>query len=391
MYLSGRQYDKVYQYSSNTPFALNTFSYDNKSLALRTEQYTPEDVSLSPNGDYCYTVNKDGDILQSKLSTPWDISTATKELSYYGPMYIGGDQHSLYMKKDGSSLYVADSIRVHRHRISLSPYAHPGIGSSTAESAQQYPWYGFASVGGLYFKPDGTKMYIVSALSQTSYIMRHYTLLKPWDPNGGYVLEYTYTFPIQSGESYHSVQDVFFKPDGKTLYYCENYSRYIVAHTLSTAWDLSTISSSYTTYDHGANYNTAVGLHFSPNGKYMFTLGGSRRVRRFELSTPWDITTATHNSANRSDALFSSHIDPYGIHFKYDGTVLYAIDQGTDTIYQWNLSTPWDVSNVTNSNYTDSLAVSTIDNRPAFMFISDSGTNLYFNGDQNHKLYHRTL
>ena len=68
-------------------------------------------------------------------------------------------------------------------------------------------------------------------------------------------------------------------------------------------------------------------------------------IYQFDLSTPWDITTASY-SGNTTGRLDINPPDaaPQDIHINSSGTLLYWVGAGLDNIYIYELSTRWDIS-----------------------------------------------
>jgi len=54
------------------------------------------------------------------------------------------------------------------------------------------------------------------------------------------------------------------------------------------------------------------------------------------------INTATYASLSKS--VSAQEATPYGLAFSPDGTKMYIVGQTNDTVYQYTLSTPWNVS-----------------------------------------------
>ena len=100
----------------------------------------------------------------------------------------------------------------------------------------------------------------------------------------------------------------------------------------------------------------------SRDGRYLFVTGTanagsgiSRFINKFELSTPWDITGSftTNQPADQSiDAdVFSqfagvSAMTYCPIFFSPDGTRMFLQNDGTQVVYQFELSTPWDLDTI---------------------------------------------
>ncbi len=65
-------------------------------------------------------------------------------------------------------------------------------------------------------------------------------------------------------------------------------------------------------------------------------------VYQYTLSTPWDVSTAVY--AEKSKDVGYEDTSPYGVTFSPDGTKMYIVGDINDTVFQYSLSTPWDVS-----------------------------------------------
>jgi sugar lactone lactonase YvrE len=67
----------------------------------------------------------------------------------------------------------------------------------------------------------------------------------------------------------------------------------------------------------------------------MYIVGDqANRVYEYDLSTAWDISTATYNSI--SFGVGTQETSPNGVFFKSDGSKMYVVGSGTDTIYQYS-------------------------------------------------------
>lgn len=127
------------------------------------------------------------------------------------------------------------------------------------------------------------------------------------------------------------------------------------------------ISYSGDAYDIGSYGLT---ISFSTDGTKMYRPAsfGTNTLYQYTLSTPWDITTAVSNgSANLS----SNGIT--GIYFKTDGTKLYALHFYSGVVYQYTLSTPWDITTASSDSIYKSLGTG---NHYTFTMKQD-GTAIY--------------
>jgi sugar lactone lactonase YvrE len=148
---------------------------------------------------------------------------------------------------------------------------------------------------------------------------------------------------------------------------------------MSTAWDLSTLS--HTTAATGVSTQETGfrGICFSPDGLNMYYTGpSSDKIHRYTLSTAWDITTLSHDSST------TSTVDgfPSGLFIKEDGTRLYVVGLTGDKVYQFNPSTAYTLSGVlTSSTDIDSeFSIATEDTSPTCLYISPDGDHMYVGG-----------
>ena len=81
------------------------------------------------------------------------------------------------------------------------------------------------------------------------------------------------------------------------------------------------------------------------------------KVYQYDLSIPWDITSAIFNSIF---VLVSQDTIPTALAFTPDGKTMYVEGADTDFIYQYNLPDPWDLS--TAELTTQTFDTSTFDN-----------------------------
>jgi len=58
--------------------------------------------------------------------------------------------------------------------------------------------------------------------------------------------------------------------------------------------------------------------------------------------TPWEIESAIYEE--KFKYVGGEEASPWGVFFKPDGTKMYVVGFSADTVFQYSLSTPWDVS-----------------------------------------------
>jgi hypothetical protein len=180
---------------------------------------------------------------------------------------------------------------------------------------------------------------------------------------------------------------LFIRANGTKMYICGSTGDDVNEYTLGTAWDVSTAT--FTAVSTGVTQDTAPNdVFFKDDGLTMFMLGGTNdTVYQYTLSVAWDITTATY--ASKSFSVTTQESAPTGMWFKSDGTTMYIIGTTNDTVYQYTLSTPWDIS--TASYASISFSVASQDSNPQQVNLSADGTKMWVLGATGDDINEYTL
>jgi len=129
------------------------------------------------------------------------------------------------------------------------------------------------------------------------------------------------------------------------------------------------------TFSVGSQTTEGEAIRFSVNGEKMFMLDDQNRsVKQYSLSTAFDISTASYDSVSFS---FSSEATgPTDFAFNTDGTKMYIIGEIKDNVYQYSLSTGFDLST---ASY-DSVVFAQLDSVPRGLTFNTDGTKMYVLG-----------
>ena len=233
---------------------------------------------------------------------------------------------------------------------------------------------------GLFFKPDGTIMYMLGISNDRVY---QYTLSTPWDINSADSVTFRSILndaPIAT--------DLYFNPDGTRMYISDNLNDRILQYTLSTPWNIVT-AGSLVTRSISTQENNPQAIHFKPDGTKMYLAGlFNDTVYQYTLSTPWNINSLTYDNVSFSLANQVSNSNPQGVFFKSDGTRMYVLVDTNDIVYQYTLSTPWDINTAT---FNSSFSVNSQENSPTAMYFKPDGTKMYIVGFTNDTIYQYSL
>ena len=129
-----------------------------------------------------------------------------------------------------------------------------------------------------------------------------------------------------------------FKDDGTKMYITGNQNNKIYEYNLSSAFDISSATFNQDLVVTATDVEP-FGIEWSPDGKKLFIVGTlGNGVDLFNVSTAWDISTATH-----SEFYFIGG-NPSGIHISPDGTKMFIVGNNADLVKSYTLSAPYSFS-----------------------------------------------
>ena len=199
----------------------------------------------------------------------------------------------------------------------------------------------------------------------------------PWD-----VTTASYLQNVSVTDKDDSPMSIFLKSDGSKMYFIGYGNDKVYEYDLSTPWNVSTAT-------HSGNYSVTLhplGLFFKSDGTKMYVTdtGSPERVLQYSLSTPWDVTTSSYLSTS----YLAECEEPDGLFFKSDGTKMYVADDVFDNISEYTLSTPWDV---TSKTHIQNFSVVNQDSYATDVFFNSSGTKMYISGSTNNAVFEYDL
>jgi thioredoxin-related protein len=229
----------------------------------------------------------------------------------------------------------------------------------------------------IFFKPDGTKMYVLGIVGRD---VNEYGLSTAWDVS---TASYQQNFSAAAQEI--TAYGLSFKHDGTKMYVVGAEGDDVNEYDLSTAWDVSTATYNQN-FSVAAQDTSPRAIFFKPDGTKFYILGGSGGdVNEYDLSTAWDVSTSSYV---QNFSINAQEIFPYGLSFKPDGLKMYVIGTNGDDVNEYDLSTAWDIST---ASYLQNFSVSGQDGIPHTVFFKGDGTKMYVLGDSSDKIYTYTL
>jgi len=265
-----------------------------------------------------------------------------------------------------------------------------------------------ANPEGLFWHPDGVHAYVSG---QANFVHRFTTNI-PWEVNSltwdGNTKRFQTSLAANGSITYAS--GIFLKSDGTRMWIASQSNNRIYQYDLSVPWDISTavLPTTLTYFQTAATEGTGLqDFWWKPDGSAFYALFNSNdRVVQYDISSPsnyWDIGTSSSPNATFTTGRFFSVSNKddstSGLCFKPDGTTMYVAGAQRDRIYQFAISTPWQLNNTggvtptaawVNSQVT--LSVVTQDNNPRAVFVrQDNGESLYVVGTQNNGISQYSL
>ena len=337
-------------------------------LSIKTGSHTGSDISGSP-------VN---------LSTPTSVTGLTTVQHAVKSNQTGGSYNaeidnleiyngetSLTSKptnvQDNSLLVEKDTAR--RYWFSITPVNGYDVANISSDSKSSNGSSQSTLMLGLGFNADGTKAYRVGYSVRSIF---QYSLSTAWDISTASYDSVSFSLPSPIAVPY----GIEWNGDGTKFVVCDSSTGDLYQFSLSTAYDISTTNSTPTTYD-PSETTSPDAIKFNSDGTKAFVIGqGNDTVYRYSLSTAYDISTMSYDS---NSFTYPSGYYGTGLEFNSDGTEMYLQDHVGNSLRRYTLSTAYDLStaSLTSSFSTSSQFSSQTTSSLTF---STDGTKLYIGG-----------
>jgi DNA-binding beta-propeller fold protein YncE len=373
MYVVGSIGDNVYQYSLSSAWNIASASYDSVFFYVGSEELTPHGITFRDGGAKMFVVGFSGDdVNEYTLSESWNVASAAFSGVAFNP-FVSPDlttPSALEFSADGLSLYLLDSTREAIYQFSL-------LEANNISSATYLPRAPTISIATLEvsptdiaLRPDGTRLYFIGSGRDNVY---QYSLSVPFNLQSA-----TYSnvnLYVNAQET--APQALAFKPDGSKMYLIGTTADSVFQYTLSSPWDLDSASYDSISFSVTSRQTQPLGLAFSEDGTQMYVLGSTpANVHQYVLSSAWDVSSASYSG--KTFSVSSEEVSPQALAFKPDGKLMY-IAGTNDIVYQYSLSTAWDVSTASNSSLRAFYAEALVDSIVGLTF-SPKGDKLYLIG-----------
>lgn len=366
----------MYQYSLAIAWDItSTITYDSKSLDFNAESGTMRGGIVSDDGAKVFAWNELAErIYQYDLGTAWDISTDT----YIGNKLIGGASLTAMCFRGGGTdlaVYlgtVTDKVITRWH---MSSSFDISTASDSGDDIEYLP------------KDDDVRCIAVNGINLYTFGTQY---------NYIYQYEFSDSTDIRTCGAIHRVlisslnaangspEGMDVSCDGKHLYIVDVADSLVYQYDFGTAWDLSTLT--YASKSLATGSVTSHGVSLSPDGTKLYVLeANSDAVREFTLSTAYDVSTGTF--INRFDVTVNT-ATPREVAISSGGNQIFLLNFAVDTITQYKLNTPWDVTSMV---YEKNFSVNAQEDHPNAFAMQPDGSRMYVSGDNNNAIFEYTL
>ena len=323
------------RYDLDTPWDISstTFVHGATAIPARTSSSSFLGLDISSDGKILYRRHSGSAVQPLNLETAYDLTSAKytfeDDLNLTHTINPGG----LYIRPDGDGYFATYNNTDFGAEVFDIKFLQ-GWSPSTAVNTgimKNFSWMSSISKD-IYFKPDGTKMYLLGA---TTYSITEWNLSTAWDIRTAAL---SYRFDVSSYET--GPNGFFFRKDGLKFYVVGSTGDDVNEFTMSSAWDLSTAT--FTNVSTQAVETDAYGVEFDSDGSYCWIATNSDIIHGYPLSTAWDITSM--GADNKTLNVATGDTTPRKVRFSPDGTKFYLTGTSTDDVSVYSLSTPWDIS-----------------------------------------------
>jgi len=177
--------------------------------------------------------------------------------------------------------------------------------------------------------------------------------------------------------------DIYMKEDGYDLFFISTTTDRVFDFKLRRQYDITSAyldkrSPSLSTEEPGPT-----ALTFKPDGTIFYITGTTNdRITQYNMSEAWNVNTATIGLSFNANSTLSV-TSPHALQLSRDGSYLYFVDQGTDIVYQLQLSEAW---NVNTASYLTEKNITSFESAATGLYFNSNGTSMFIGGGTNDRV-----
>lgn len=418
MYTTGLQWLRINQYLLTSPFDITTATFFGFLFVgdVAGVNVSPTGVKISAMGNKIFVTNGAGaTVYEYNLGTFFDVTTGTY-FQEFSTATEGSILTDIEMSSDGTKMFVISDFNNIIIEYTLpTPFNLAGAVFANQINVLNIEQQALA----ITFNSGGTRMYILGASNGE---IHEYYLRGPYDitlaeyvvslsvnaqdgtPGGIRMTSgdtqvimvgsttnniYEYTLFASFDQEFRPPQDIVpsamtFNNDGSKMYVLGSQFSDVLEYDLSTVYDINsgTFRASY-------NYQTdeagMLTIRFNPDGTRMFLFGiNSRNIWQYNLAIPWEVDSII---VAPSVTFFLGVQDSgaRGVTFGLDGYNLFMVGDNTNTIYQYDMEVPYDVTSLSYSG--NSYDISAYTNSASCLIFNALGTEVFVGSNGEDVIY----
>jgi hypothetical protein len=216
-----------------------------------------------------------------------------------------------------------------------------GLGTASYDNNSVNIFSQESSVNGVALSTDGTRMFITGSGADTVF---QYDLTTAFDLSTASYDSVNYSLSSESSQP----QDIFFNTDGTKMFIIDGSNYKIFQYTLTTGFDLSTASYDSVEFNFGSQETSGSAIAFSLDGTSLFLIGiTTDTIYQYALSTGFDLSTTSYTG--KSFSVASEQTAPYGMGISNNGGKLFVVGGTPRVVRQYDLSTVFDLDTASDS------------------------------------------
>jgi DNA-binding beta-propeller fold protein YncE len=397
MFIVGDDGNDVNEYALTTGFNVSTASFTD-SFSVASQEDEPQGIAFNADGTKMFICGfkSSQSVNEYTLSTGFDVSTASYTQKFGVSSTAGSAPTGIAFNTDGTKMFIVsyDTDKVHEYdlpptSVSLGSgsFASADVGKTIEANSGKFILT--ATSGSITQTTVPTSYSQVASGSWEMYAVVYNTTdgdLELSHLNTGFDLSnasYSQNFSVSSQDS--TPQDVIFNNDGTKMFVLGDTNNDIFEYNLSTGFDVSTASYSQN-FSLDSQETQPFGVAFNTDGTKMFVVGAGGYVIYYSLSTGFDVSTLSYQSPFN---LSSQTSYPTGITFNTDGTSMFIVTSNEDKVFQYTLTTGFDIS--TASYSSKSFSTSSQDSGPTGVCFNTDGTKMFVVGYPSDTVWQYTL
>jgi hypothetical protein len=348
MFILGRDADAVFQYSLSTAYDISTASYDSISFDISSQEIEANSIALNNNSSKMYLVGSNSDtVYQYSIPTLLSLGTGSFASTDVGKTINVNDGVLVLTATDGS--YVETTAPTSTDTAASGEWSMFGVVYDAADDVLEVSNYvsyytninstalqtwnnPSTEIYDFYFKPDGTKVFVINYGSSN---LEEYSLSIPYDLST--VSSVIQTFSVGGDVPL----GVTFKPDGSAFWICKYNTGVLQYYECSTNWSLSSVGSAVTVKDYAFNLSC---IEWNNDGTKVWIAGfNTGLITEYTVSTAYDMTS----TLTQVIAYYTGG-SPYSIRWNSDGTK--GLITFSTAIQQITASSPYTLVGLTIDN-----------------------------------------